>query len=77
MCKWDILSIFVRGKITLASVSGPVEPCLPAGFNWDPRPQQIQEEGLGRGVRGGSGEVRRGDHFKSGGAGQVLVDTST
>lgn len=47
MCKWDILSIFVRGKITLASVSGPVEPCLPAGFNWDPRPQQIQEEGWG------------------------------
>lgn len=46
-CKWGILGILVRGKITVASVSGPVEPCLPAGFNWDPRPQQIHGEGRG------------------------------
>lgn len=36
-----------QGQDHSSSVSGPVEPCRPAGFNGDPRPQQIQGEGRG------------------------------
>lgn len=55
-------------------VSGPVEPCLPAGWNWDSQTTENTEEELGV-VRGASGEVRGSDHFKSVDAGQGLVDS--